>query len=255
MLYQTLMEQITNQYVKILKDNLIGIYLHGSAAFGCENLSSDLDFLVVTREEPSQKQKEAMIQTLLEYNHAAPEKGFEMSAVLLHDCQCFPYPTPYQLHYSKMYLESCQRDLTAYCETMNGVDYDLAAHFTVIKQVGIVLYGTPVEKVFGEVPWHCYLDSIQRDALDAVQELGQNPTYAILNLCRVWAACREKKVLSKAQGADWAMCRLPAEYLPMIKTVKQAYLTGKQPQMCKTDLQKLADFFLQQIHVENQCTK
>ena len=50
---------------------------------------------------------------------------------------------------------------------MNGVDYDLAAHITVIRQVGICLCGKPIAAVFEQVPRENYLDSICRDVQDA----------------------------------------------------------------------------------------
>ena len=40
----SIMDSITNKFSEILGDNLIGIYLHGSVAFGCYNpLLSDID--------------------------------------------------------------------------------------------------------------------------------------------------------------------------------------------------------------------
>ena len=41
------MERICRRYSEILGEQLTGIYLHGSAAFGCACDASDLDFIVV----------------------------------------------------------------------------------------------------------------------------------------------------------------------------------------------------------------
>lgn len=40
------MERICRRYSEILGEQLTGIYLHGSAAFGCACDASDLDFIV-----------------------------------------------------------------------------------------------------------------------------------------------------------------------------------------------------------------
>ena len=59
------MERICRRYSEILGEQLTGIYLHGSAAFGCACDASDLDFIVVVSGAPSQQQKREMIALLL----------------------------------------------------------------------------------------------------------------------------------------------------------------------------------------------
>ena len=49
-----ILAQVTSSFQKILKDNLVGIYVHGSIAFNCFHWDrSDIDFIVVTKETPS----------------------------------------------------------------------------------------------------------------------------------------------------------------------------------------------------------
>ena len=50
---------IKREYSTILREKLVGIYVHGSIAFGCFNWArSDIDFLVVVNESLSQVEKE-----------------------------------------------------------------------------------------------------------------------------------------------------------------------------------------------------
>jgi Nucleotidyltransferase domain. len=47
-----ILDEIVKSYYGILKDNLVGIYLHGSLALGCFNPKvSDIDFLIVVRDK------------------------------------------------------------------------------------------------------------------------------------------------------------------------------------------------------------
>ena len=47
----TVINIFTEKSKEILKDNLVGIYLHGSAVMGCFNpLKSDLDLIVVVKD-------------------------------------------------------------------------------------------------------------------------------------------------------------------------------------------------------------
>lgn len=147
---------------------LTGIYVHGSIAFGCFNWDkSDIDLIVVTEEEPGQAEKEGLLARLLGLEADCPPKGVEMSVVLRKYCRPFHYPTPFELHYSAAHREKYQMDPASYCREMHGTDRDLAAHFTVIRAVGVTLCGTDKAAVFGEVPGEQYLDSIRRDVLEA----------------------------------------------------------------------------------------
>ncbi len=207
---QALLNAIKTEYENILGSDLTGIYVHGSLAFGCFSWEkSDIDFLVVVQNEPTLAQKIALMQTLLSLDEHAPEKGFEMSVVLEKDCRHFTYPTPYVLHYSNSYRESCRADVRRHCETLHGVDPDLAAHFTVTRAVGIVLCGKPIKDVFAPVPRQAYWASLRYDAADAREALEENPVYYILNLCRVLAYKQEDLILSKAQGGAWGLQNLP----------------------------------------------
>jgi len=223
-----LLDGISREYCSILGDNLVGIYVHGSIAFGCFNWNkSDIDFLVVTEDIPTQRQKEDLIDVLLRSNDAAPPKGFEMSVMLEKYCAHFVYPTPFELHFSNTHIQKCRENLKEYCQTMNGTDIDLAAHLTVIKEAGVLLCGKEISEVFGDVLKSDYLDSIKRDVENAPGDVNDNPIYVILNLCRVLAYIREDLVMSKEQGGLWGIRNLPADYFELIQASLACYRSEK----------------------------
>lgn len=244
------MEKICRRYSDILGGQLTGIYLHGSAAFGCASGASDLDFIVVVSGALSQQQKRELISLLLCLSREpdAPGKGFEMSVVEQTVCRPFCYPTPYLLHYSQSYQKQFTEDLDGWCRRMNGVDYDLAAHFTVIRQAGICLCGKPIAEVFGQVPWENYLDSICRDVQDAPVQIPDQPLYLTLNLCRVLAACRQGLVLSKCEGVRWAMQQGSlAAFLPMLRQAQLCYQSAEEFIWESEPLKQFAKTALNQI--------
>lgn len=58
----------------------------------------------------------------------------KLSIVKMDVCKPFVYPTPFELHFSNAYLQWYKTNPLDYVEKMNGVDKDLAAHFTIIYQ-------------------------------------------------------------------------------------------------------------------------
>lgn len=224
--YNEILDKIAFEYQGILRDNLVGIYVHGSIAFRCFNpLKSDIDFIVVVDKPPTIEEKEALIKILLDLSADTPPKGFEMSIVLSSVCKNFIYPTPFELHYSIAHLQRCKDDLREYCTSMNGIDKDLAAHFTVINNTGYTLIGKQIPEVFGAVPKGDYLDSIKADVENSEEEVLENPVYIILNLCRVLAYKSGGLVLSKEQGGLWGIDNLPKQYIELVSKALNNYIS------------------------------
>ena len=209
---------------KILCDNLVGVYLHGSLVMGCFNpQKSDIDLIIVIDKPISDSIKRAYLDTVVQFNALAPKKGIEMSIVLREVCKPFVYTTPFELHFSAGYLDWYGEDPDDYISEMNGTDKDLAAHFTIINKRGRCLYGAPIEDVFAAVPSDDYMDSIWFDIEGAVEEITEYPLYLTLNLARVLAYKKEGLVLSKKEGGDWALEHLPTEYHPLIADALREY--------------------------------
>ena len=243
-----ILDQVRAIFTHTLQAGLTGIYLHGSLAFNCftwEN--SDIDFLTVVNADLTHPEKTAIIKSLLELNGQAPPKGIEMSIVSEEHCRNFTYPTPFLLHFSNAHKAACEKDLDAFCRTMNGTDKDLAAHFTVIRSVGISLCGKPIREVFAQVPKEHYLDSVKCDIENAETEIAENPVYTVLNLCRTLAYIREDLILSKKQGGEWALQNLPSEYRSVISSALQEYSAQEKPAYNNTKLRTFARFMLNLI--------
>ena len=249
---ETEMEPLINRFAalseEILKDNLTGIYLHGSAVMGCwQPKKSDLDFIVVVREDMTDETKREYMDRLITLDAAYPAKGIEMSIVTKNICNPFVYPTPFILHYSRMHNGWYRKDPEDYIRKMNGTDKDLAAHFTVIRSRGRCLYGFTVSEMFGEVPEQDYLDSIWHDISGAKEGIEEQPMYLILNLARVLAHLKEKEVLSKKEGGEWGLRNLPERYHPLIRSALCEYEDGEDILYDRVLAADYADYMLRQI--------
>ena len=243
---------LTDTFVKgakgILKENLCGVYLHGSAVMGCFNpKKSDVDLIFVVEHGLSDGDKRAFLDLTVELNAVAPPKGIEMSVVRRAVCNPFVYPTPYELHFSAGYLDWYREDPANYIKEMQGIDVDLAAHFTVIRARGKCLFGPPIGEVFGEVPKEDYLDSIVNDISGAREEITEYPLYLTLNLARVLAYCREGAVLSKKEGGEWAQKNLPAEFRRLIETALREYVKSACVTYDEELAKRYADYMLKEI--------
>ena len=214
----TVINSFAERSKEILQDNLIGIYLHGSAVMGCYNpAKSDIDLIAVVKDPMEDSVKRTFMDMVIELNEKGPAKGIEMSIVKQSVCRPFVYPTPFELHFSAAHTDWYKNDPDDYISKMKGEEKDLAAHFTIIKHRGKCLYGAPIENTFADVPAQDYIDSIRNDIADAEEEISENPMYLILNLARVLAYRKDGLVLSKKEGGEWALNNLPGKYHSLIK--------------------------------------
>ena len=246
---KSLLDDFVIHSKKILGDNLTGIYLHGSAVMGCFNeRKSDIDLLVVVKDTISKEIKRRYMDMVIEMNQYAPKKGIELSMVKEAVCKPFVYPTPFELHFSIAHLNWYLSNPEDYVERMNGVDKDLAAHFTITYHRGKKLYGREIRSVFEEVSSEAYMDSIWSDIQEAKEDILANSMYMTLNLCRVLAYKTEKLIVSKLEGGEWAMKHIsvPA-YQKMILDALKEYKTGETMEIDHVVASDFAEYMLQQI--------
>ena len=126
------------------------------------------------------------------------------------DRQPWRYPTPFDLHFSET------SGLVG-----RGEDHDLAAHFTVLHDAGLVLAGPPIAEVFPAVPEADFFDSLRRDLAWCREQRWK--FYSLLSASRIWATFVEGGTQSKASGAEWALDRAPAQYRPLIASALALY--------------------------------
>ena len=243
-----LLDHFVEEARKAFGEGLVGVYLHGSAAMGCYNPEkSDLDLIVVVKDVPAYGQKLDFLEAVCLLNQQAPEKGIEMSVVTEEACRHFVYPTPFELHFSNAYKDEAASDPEGFVHRMMGKDPDLAAHFKILYHRGFVLYGPPVRELFQEPAARDYLASIEADAEDVAGHLQEDPLYGTLNLIRVLAFKKKNLLLSKREGALWALDQDDLKpYHPLIHKALEAYTEGTE--LADEGVQELCDELLRQIH-------
>lgn len=117
-------------------------------------------------------------------------------------------------------------------------DPGLAAHITVLRARGRVVVGAPIHEVFPEVPEADFRQVILAD-LDWIRS-HSTQIYGVLNACRILAYLEGQGLLSKAEGADWALENLPITYRATITKARSAYRKGKDEPCSPQEVQAFA---------------
>lgn len=180
---RALLDQIAALFKEELKENLTGIYLHGSLAMGCFNpLKSDVDFLVVVKDKLTAVNHSNIAKIALslhdEMSDASNERGVEFTIILETYLNAFVYPTPFEFHYSDYHREKYRADENYLCGGFE--DKDLASQIVVAYERGIALYGEPLSELYEPVDSQYYLDSILNDVEGCAAEIVDNPLRTLL---------------------------------------------------------------------------
>jgi len=222
-------KKLVNHLQEVLKDDLTGVYLHGSLAMQCFNPDlSDIDVLVVSRQRVQPEQRRIIARYLV--NHSARPHPIELSIV--RESALFPWqhPAPFELYYSEaqriLFEDHIFDGLWPGWTRHDQTNVDLAAHIAVIRERGLVVYGREVAYTFPQVPVPHYVDAIVKDVHHAREMLLHDPVYAVLNLCRVYCYLEDSKIVSKVEGAQWALPRLDKTYHAVLNASLDFY-TGK----------------------------
>lgn len=208
----------------ILQQNLTGIYLHGSLAYGCFNPTrSDIDLLVFTQYRMSVKTKQRVAHTLLEFS--TDPVRLEVSFLSRDQIVPWRYPTPYDFHYGDELRDRLRQELDEggwqNWNEEDRFDLDLAAHFTMTSKRGVCLFGQSINDAFPVVPPADFWSAIQAD-LQWSRERASS-VYGVLNHCRAWAYRSEGRFFSKEEGAVWALTKLPSDLIPVVTAALNAY--------------------------------
>jgi streptomycin 3"-adenylyltransferase len=128
------------------------------------------------------------------------------------DLQQWRHPFPYDFHYSEGWRDRYKENLTdltwAIWRDRELTDVDLAAHFTIVRERGVALFGPAPRQVFPAVPPSDYVAAILDDYDGAMAAITEAPVYGVLNMLRVWWYLSEGRICSKEEAGVWGVQRL-----------------------------------------------
>jgi predicted nucleotidyltransferase len=211
---------------RLLDQNLLGIYLHGSLALGgFQPGRSDIDVIVVTAQRIDLETKRRCIELLLRISKMPCPLNIRF--LVQQDLFPFQHPLLCDLHFSETHRESYQQELrSGTWKDWNGKaqrDPDLTLHLTVLHHSGICLYVKPIAEALPSVPEHDFRDVLIKDVQVAQGDPLHDPISFVLNACRACAYLHDGAILFKDAGGVWGLAHLPEQDHPLIHQALALY--------------------------------
>lgn len=199
---------------RVLGDNVIGLYLHGSATMGAfQYLRSDFDMLAVVEEPLTKDEQRLVAELLMDPEMPCPGSGLELSIVTDASLDIESHSPPFELH-----LSTVPEARTFVDGHGHPGDPDLLLHYAVARARGKAISGPSPEEMFPLIPRSWVLEAM-------ADELGwalanATPGYAVLNAVRALRYAYTGELVSKPEGAYWFF-RLKKHMTPVRLALKQ----------------------------------
>jgi predicted nucleotidyltransferase len=222
-------EQLVGGIQDVLREDLLGAYLHGSAVLGGLRPRSDIDVIVVSTRRTSADEKRRLVELLLALlvrGSVGPPRPIELDVVVQSEIRPWRYPPAFDFHFSELWRKDFERgELEPWPADTNR---DLASVVTMALLGETALFGPPPVEMFDPVPRRDYIDAILRDTATVDQYLSWDARNVVLTLPRIWSAIATDEVHSKDSAAVWALPQLPEEHRPVLERALAIYRGGTE---------------------------
>lgn len=198
---------------EILGDDLLGVYLHGSAVLGGLRPYSDLDVLAVSARRTTPDERRRLVDRLRAVSGRRaplPARPVELTIVVASEVRPWRTPTRLDFQYGEWLRDDFERG--------NLEPWSENAHADVAVLLAMVLFGD--SPLVGPAPAEL-LDPVPHDDLAAamvggidelVRDIEGDTRNVLLTLARIWCTVTTGEIRSKDEAATWALARVPVEH-------------------------------------------
>lgn len=210
----------------VLGDFLVGIYLVGSLAIGDFDLTSDIDFIAVTRGELSESERR-QLQSVHEQTYAQDNRWVKHLEYSFFPIDKLNIPSsPFSREGRS---EDGNRDLWHFDhggQALEQSDHDnsLVVRWT-LREKGVVVVGPSSTTFLNPVSVTALRTEIRNTLVGWGSELLEDSAlyrnrffqaFIVLHFCRMLQNLEEGRVTSKREGAEWAKTKLDPKWIRLI---------------------------------------
>jgi hypothetical protein len=191
--------EVGRTLVDALGDDLVAVYLHGSAVLGGFRWeSSDLDLLALSRDALSDQQFDLVLAALIALQY--PAKGLEFTMMTAGEASQPELSAPrFQMHLTTGGSNAVRSVVDG--RRRQG-DRDLILHLAVCREHGDTIVGPPAQTALAVVPDDA-IESAMRDEIGWAREHGPLE-YLVLTSARAWLFHATHRIASKIDAGEWA---------------------------------------------------
>ena len=207
----------------LLGDQILGVYLYGSAVLGGLQVNSDVDLLLIIGDPLTAQQRSQLTAQLMKLSgHVGckERRPIELTIIREHALNPFRFPPRYEY----MYGEWLRDELEHGTIPEANEDPDVAILLWQARKHSTALYGPPLEMLLPPIPFSVVFDAIQQSKPGLLSTLNGDERNVLLTLTRMWYTLENQTIASKSCAARWALPHIPHQFQWLIQMASDAYL-------------------------------
>lgn len=206
----------------VVGEDLLGLYLHGSAVRDELCPASDIDLLAVTRRTLDLDGRAELCRRLSDLSGPAHGlRSVDLSAVVLDEVMPWAYPATRDFRYADWLRAQIAAGLLPEAGPCPALAVDLAQVLAGDRP----LVGPPPGELLDPAP----REDVARGGRDGIPELltglPGDTRDVLLTLARVWLTVATGQVRAKDEAASWALRRISPEHRPVLEHARDLYRT------------------------------
>lgn len=207
---------------EVLDGILVAVYLYGSAVMGGLHIDSDVDILVVTDRNLSERTRKELANRLMMISgkRRSAKRPIEVIVINQNNTVPWQYPPKYEFLYGEWLREQFQKGVIP----GPAYDSDLAILLAQVRNNSINLYGPKAAEILEPVPAADIRKAIKDSLPGLIAGTRGDERDVILTLARMWLTVSTGEISSKDLAAEWAIHKLPGRYSALLDKARKAYL-------------------------------
>lgn len=216
-------KQVVSIAETLLQGQILGMYLYGSATMNKLRPDSDIDILIITRQELNLSTKKELTKQLLEISGfvgCAEKRPLEITVI--HQKDIIPWQFPPKCEY--MYGEWLRKEMEAGMIPQACFDPDIAILLWQARKSSMTLKGADCKQLILPIPFREIQKAIQFSLPGLISNVKGDERNVLLTLSRMWFTLETEDVTTKDVAAEWAIPKLAKEHATLLEKAKKAYL-------------------------------
>ena len=231
--------QVISIAESLFHNQILGIYLYGSATMGGLRPDSDIDILIIITQDMSSHIRDNLTNQLLTVSGSVGcvEKRPLEVTVISHN-NIVPWNFPPKCEY--MYGEWLREEMEAGKSPQPCYDPDIAILLWQARKTSVTLRGIKSTKWLPSISFHEIKQAIQSSLSALISSFEGDERNVLLTLSRMWYTLETEEIASKDIAAEWVLPQLPETLSAPLKIAKEAYLGNLSDEWKNTNKNTLA---------------
>lgn len=215
--------QVVEIAEELFENQLIGIYLYGSAILGGLHPNSDVDVLLITNHEmPGEIRNELTKQLMTISGEVGCTQKRPLEVTVINQGDMIPWQFPPKCEY--MYGEWLREEMEAGGIPQPYYDPDIAILLQQARGYSVPLKGPKAMKLIPPIPISEIRKAMKDSLPGLVAGVRGDERNVLLTLARMWFTAATGEICPKDVASKWVLPKLPPDLAPLLEMAQNAYL-------------------------------